>query len=310
MLLVGSSGHTPIALVVLHKHTYRNGLASPVLECHVEEFARAIKIGIHCRRQFSVFRLYSYGNRKVYHRVVYDDIIIVVLLVIIHKQHNHLTLSVIAYLRISRIRGIVDKWTCRNLCHILYILVTLQLRDNIIWNDALGSHQSTLLERKVTIMQDCIGRVLLIGQLIYPEIVQELACNREPGIVECRLCPGETWIGGGEIGCIVAALLGKSRHSRFIIVYICYIVERWRISRIADVEETRALAKIVTGVVEIGKIGLCCYPNTVVSLGQKAERAALCTLLEGFEEHAAAITLGSRVILAEHIVEVGLCQYT
>ena len=178
MLPVGCSSNTPVTLVILHEHAHRNSFTALVLERYIEKLTRFLEIGIHCRWQFSVFGLDCDIYRKVYYRVVDYDIIIMPLPIILHKQHNHFTLTVVAYLCIARVGGIVYKRARRYLCHILHILVAFELCHHIIWNNTLRSHEATLLECDVTAMQYCIGRILLLTQLIDAEVVDELAGYR------------------------------------------------------------------------------------------------------------------------------------
>ena len=47
-----------------------------------------------------------------------------------------------------------------------------------------------------------------------------------------------------------------------------------------------------------------------MSLGQKAEHAAVAATLECIVQVTATKTFGSGIVLAEHIIEVGLCEHT
>ena len=309
MLLVGRSGNTPVAFVVLHEHTYRYCLASSVLKRYIEEFGRSLKIWVHSRRQFGKFRFHRNIYRKINLWIVHNYIVILCLTVILHKQNNHLALAIVANLRISRVGGIVHKRARRYLCHIFHVLVTFQLCNDIVWYYALRSHQAKLLVCNVTVMQNGIRGVLLIPKLVYTEIVYELSGNNKRCIVECRFSPRETWVRSRKICCVITTHIMNSRNIGIAVVYVRYIVERWRIGRVAYVEETDALSQVISRVIEICEIGLCGYLQAIMSLGQQSKGTIICPILESIIYCTATIHLGSCIILTEHIVEIGLRQH-
>ena len=225
MLPVGSGCHAPIALVILHEHTHGDSLAALVLERDIEKFARILKVRVHCRRQFGELGLDCNVDGKVDSGVVDNNIVIVPLTAVIHEQDNHFTLSVIAYLCVVGIGGVIYKRTSCYLCHILHVLVTLELGYDIVRHNALRGHEAILAECDVTVVQYSIGRILLLAQLVDEEVIDELTCNRQAGIVECRFGPRETRVECREIGCIETVVLDKAGTAAIAVVYICYIVE-------------------------------------------------------------------------------------
>ena len=86
-------------------------------------------------------------------------------------------------------------------------------------------HEAILAECDVTVVQYSIGRILLLAQLVDEEVIDELTCNRQAGIVECRFGPRETRVECREIGCIETVVLDKVGTAAIAVVYICYIVE-------------------------------------------------------------------------------------
>ena len=159
-------------------------------------------------------------------------------------------------------------------------------------------------------MECSIARVLIHCKLIDSEVVQELSGNTQSCVIECRLTPREARIACRKIGCIITILVYESGLGSNIAIDIFYIIETRRRSIVAYIEETDSLAKHVTGIVILGVVCLCSNLQSIVSLGQQAEDTATATTLKNIIELTAAEHLGTCVVLAEHIVEVGLCQYT
>ena len=252
MLLVGGCSHTPVALVVLHKHTHGDGFAAAVFERYVEEFAGVFKIGIERRWQFGEFRLHRYIYGQFRLRIVHHYIEILTCIAVLHKQHKQFALAIVAHLCIGRVGGVVHKGACGNLRHIFNVLVAFELGNDIVWHNALRCHKAILRVCYVAAVEHRIGGVLFLGKLIQHKVVYELACNGEPPVVECGLGPREAGVGCREIGCVVSLVIFKTRNACIAVVYVCYVVERWRIGSVAYIEEADTLAQIVAGVVEIG----------------------------------------------------------
>ena len=210
VLPVGSGCHTPVTLIVLHEHAHRDCLAALVLKRHIEKFARILKIGVHCRWQFGELGFNGNVDGKVNGGIVHNNVIIVPLAAVVHEQHNHFTLSAVAYLGVVRIGSVIYKRACRYLCNVLHVLVALEFGHHIVWDNALRCHKAILAVGNVSVMQYSVRGVLLLAQLVYAEVIDELACNRETGIVERWFGPRETGIERGEIGCMETALLNKA----------------------------------------------------------------------------------------------------